>query len=439
MAATRTPNVFDPDSAPPVVPQGAVFDAPPPTMPTSPVWASGTPDMPSVAAPAVKAAPSPFEQNLNANYEQLNKLREQKANPWGTENNHPGALGKIAHVFSTIGNIAGDVVAPSVMANIPGTQMNRDARINQLQGQVGQEEQEKSQLADDALKPELQKAALRKSAAEASAQEQETADLPAKNAAENQYKAAQISALLHPQAKTDFEAWQKQNPTKPVEDWLHAQAATKPGNDFEQYYHDYITDNHLPDSAHNRLIARQAMAVAGQPPQRAPQITIINPQGQVQTLHSGEMVAPGSMSASQFGAGNAADVKEGKANEKASANMDSELGLMKQFEANPSPTNDVAMLMHYIGATKPESMGKIRLNENEIKLFGGTRSSLGDAEALVSRVTNGQRLTPEQRHNMVGTMSMLNTASKRGSKSESGGGAPPAGAKIRDYSTLGAK
>jgi len=33
--------------------------------------------------------------------------------------------------------------------------------------------------------------------------------------------------------------------------------ADKTPNDFEQFYKDYITDNHLPDSAHNRLMARQ--------------------------------------------------------------------------------------------------------------------------------------------------------------------------------------
>jgi len=156
---TRTPNVFDLDSAPPIVSSGAVFDAPP-AIPTSPVWASNAPELPAQAAPAVKAAPSPFEENLNQNYTALNKLREQKANPWGTENNHPGTLGKIGHIFSTIGNIAGDVVAPGVMARIPGTQLNRDMMTGQLQDRIEQEEQEKGQLKSQELKPQLDQAKL---------------------------------------------------------------------------------------------------------------------------------------------------------------------------------------------------------------------------------------------------------------------------------------
>lgn len=161
---------------------------------------------------------------------------------------------------------------------------------------------------------------------------------------------------------------------------------------------------------------RQYTLDTQRPPQVAPVLMMVpgaNGSSTAQVVRPGQTVTPGSMSASQFGAGNAADVKQGKAEDAAAANMDSELGLMKQFAANPSPTNDAAMLMHYIGATKPESMGKIRLNDRELKLFGGTRSSLGDAEALLTKVANGQSLTPDQRKDMVDTMTMISGAAKR--------------------------
>src|SRR5258708_27277544 len=38
---------------------------------------------------------------------------------------HPGLLGKIGHIAAKVGNIAGDVLAPGVMANIPGTDINK--------------------------------------------------------------------------------------------------------------------------------------------------------------------------------------------------------------------------------------------------------------------------------------------------------------------------
>jgi len=69
-----------------------------------------------------------------ASYEtQLERLQAQKEHPWGTEENHPGRLGRIGHVLGQIGNIAGDVVAPGVMANIPGTALNREAQIHAIE------------------------------------------------------------------------------------------------------------------------------------------------------------------------------------------------------------------------------------------------------------------------------------------------------------------
>src|SRR5438876_232719 len=48
----------------------------------------------------------------------------QKNNPWGSEANHPGKLGKLEHVLSTAGQVAGGALFPSIMAEIPGTSMN---------------------------------------------------------------------------------------------------------------------------------------------------------------------------------------------------------------------------------------------------------------------------------------------------------------------------
>lgn len=68
---------------------------------------------------------------------ELERLEEQKAHPWGTAENHPGLLGKIGHVAGKIGNIALDVAAPSLALNIPGTDLNR----------LGQESELKKELA----------------------------------------------------------------------------------------------------------------------------------------------------------------------------------------------------------------------------------------------------------------------------------------------------
>ena len=74
---------------------------------------------------------------------QAARLEDQRNNPWGSAENHPGLLGKIGHVAAKIGNIAGDIVAPATMANIPGTELNKKEQLNEAEGKaVGAEHAE---------------------------------------------------------------------------------------------------------------------------------------------------------------------------------------------------------------------------------------------------------------------------------------------------------
>lgn len=66
---------------------------------------------------------------------QLAKQHFDKMNPLGSAANRPGALGKAEHILGRIGNIAGDIVAPSTMALIPGTDLNKQRQAQQLRGQ----------------------------------------------------------------------------------------------------------------------------------------------------------------------------------------------------------------------------------------------------------------------------------------------------------------
>ena len=69
----------------------------------------------------------------------IEQMDFKKAHPWGSpESTHPGVLGKILHGLATAGNIAGDIVAPDVMANIPGTQMHNDIVHGNLEKELQQ-------------------------------------------------------------------------------------------------------------------------------------------------------------------------------------------------------------------------------------------------------------------------------------------------------------
>jgi hypothetical protein len=97
---------------------------------------------PAGAGPTLPATESGRDQV------ELDRLRDEQRHPWGTPENHPGTLGKIGHVLSRIGNIAGDVVAPATMAIIPGTDLNRRVEERGLENRVastGKEEAAESE------------------------------------------------------------------------------------------------------------------------------------------------------------------------------------------------------------------------------------------------------------------------------------------------------
>ena len=88
--------------------------------------------------------------SLASHQAELAREEDQKANPWGSAENHPGTLGKIGHVLGRIGNVAGQVFAPATMALIPGTDSNRNLQERGLQNEIGA--QQKEQNTEDATK-----------------------------------------------------------------------------------------------------------------------------------------------------------------------------------------------------------------------------------------------------------------------------------------------
>src|SRR5271170_903090 len=163
---------------------------PPPVFAPTPMT-DAPPQMPASAAPPVARTPTPIENNIANDQQQLQKVRWQQANPWGTPDNHPGTLGKVAHVFSNIGNIAGDIFAPDVMAHIPGTQMNREVKEGQLANRLNQENTENEQN----LQREAMTAHENEETAEAPGKTKSEEDLQGAETAEKQSATAQGPSL----------------------------------------------------------------------------------------------------------------------------------------------------------------------------------------------------------------------------------------------------
>lgn len=114
--------------------------------------------------------------------QKMSQAEFDKAHPWGADiSAHPGALGKIGHVLGNIAQTAGGIVAPGVVANIPGTRMNRaigeqaeaaeQGKALEREGQAeSRATQAKNVESEAGLRGAQQKEAEQKTAKEASEQ-----------------------------------------------------------------------------------------------------------------------------------------------------------------------------------------------------------------------------------------------------------------------------
>jgi hypothetical protein len=74
------------------------------------------------------------------------QLEFEKAHPWGAPiSKHPGTFGTILHGIAKAGNIAGEVLAPGTLENIPGTDLNRERNEREDLAGIQKAEQEQNQ------------------------------------------------------------------------------------------------------------------------------------------------------------------------------------------------------------------------------------------------------------------------------------------------------
>jgi hypothetical protein len=163
------------------------------------------------------------EGKVKADYiqEQINDLH--KNNPFGTAGNHPGALGRLGHIASKFGNLAGDVFAPATMELVPGTDLNKRVQEGGLQRQT-----------------------------QADVQEATAADKADKGAAAPTWKP--LGQPVHNPAtgKDEIQYYNEKDPSqvKFGGEFLEKPSEAK-SDDQAQYVAKYKKDNNLPDTAEN--------------------------------------------------------------------------------------------------------------------------------------------------------------------------------------------
>lgn len=154
-------------------------------------------DMLAGAAPP--PAPSdPLQQNIANNQQALQKVEWRQANPRGSANNQPGTWGHIAHVLGVAGNIAGDIFAPGITADIPGSQLNMERQHGSLAHTIDAEQQEESQnQSRDATTAATQAATA--------AEPQKAADQHGLSGATQKHLEAETSSLENPPGKFTYQ------------------------------------------------------------------------------------------------------------------------------------------------------------------------------------------------------------------------------------------
>ena len=197
------------------------------------------------------------------------------------------------------------------MAQIPGTEEHHEqllGRVNKnLTGDLtfGKDEAQNANLGATTAHTQAETAGLPQQQADTHAATGSRINLESSEIAEHN---AQAAALLHPQAKTDFEAWQQQNPGKPIEEWLKTQQMAKGPKTIppEQQYLTEYAQKH-PGSTVAQA-ERQYMLDTQRPPQ-APMVNMFVPGTQpgtetLQTVHPGQTIAAGAQTASGVNAVN---------------------------------------------------------------------------------------------------------------------------------------
>jgi hypothetical protein len=88
----------------------------------------------------------------------LAKQNFQHKNPWGSEGNHPGFMGKLGHGLAMAGNIGLDVLAPKTAELIPGTQLNRMQQQAATERGIGEDVAAGAKADKAAVLPNLKEA-----------------------------------------------------------------------------------------------------------------------------------------------------------------------------------------------------------------------------------------------------------------------------------------
>lgn len=386
----------------------------PPTLASIPMTSS-VPQLGSGLRPLVSATPS-FNQSQESHLQQQiqDYQAKQQQKPQGFWQN-------VGHIASKIGNIAGDIVAPSVMMNIPGTDLHNEiaqsGRFHHLAALQDQDRQQSQVDSQNALRG-AQTAGAQEETAEAPQKANDAHDLSQANAG-NLTSETDERDNPHPQYEVhDTQA----GPLFVNKATGQAQHLSVNGTPVGPKIATKTVQLQIGGKDHQVLIndtdgtVIKDLGVGG----IKPPTTNINSG----TWTLGEDPTTGAPKMFNSKTGEMKDAPQGmakqgtfeKGNEKVQ-NIVQGAAMAHQLQSEAEKGNaeaDPALALQFFKTIKgPDGTG-IRFTQTEQNLILGSRNAAGDLEAIGQKVIGGgQKFSPEQRNNVVKIIDLYAQAAQR--------------------------
>lgn len=405
-----------------------------------------------VAAPSVLgsvSSPSAGSVALTGAQNQL-----QADTPQKYDYSSHGVLGNIGHVLERFGNIAGDVLDPGATSLIPGSDLFKMRQLHQDHAllQQAQENKEAEQRESDSVNNESSNREQKQSEFDAEAPGR-AADVREKNAQAELAEGGKYQVIPTPQG------YIRVNPASG--DAQHLTVDGKPVGAPVKSEHVQLEIGGKPHTVLVDSTTGNVIHDLGPTGEKPPTVnvnagaeTVNVPDGQggytVQRARPGDHIAPGALSASGMSSMNAPTSQQRNAAGRAQQVLDSIPDVLNDLHTNAAQLgpgmgrfNDI--YSGKVGAPNPEFAGLV----SDLKLLG-TSVAIAHAQGRMSNELLNEfnsmiaepHQDPKNIEAVIGKVQKFMQRSAQqgkavGSQGESG--APPAGAKIRDYSTLGSK
>jgi hypothetical protein len=283
------------------------------------------------------------------------QLDYKAEHPWGSPvSAHPGALGSILHGLSVAGNIAGDVVDPSAMSLIPGTQLH-DAALARGNEQGIQKGEEAENQATEAAAKTTQAGA-----------EQERADTEQRKLEDTENDAA------NPKPQQTFEKLSDGSLVQLTTDPHTGNSAVKLLYKGDPKVETDVIQRDIDGKTHNFLVNKQTGADIkdlgeGKQPENVPHNLVVLPNGSVIEAKPGMTLPAGAQNLSGFASLNRPTTQERNVSDQAKLANEGIPGAIKEIQELKDELGPVA------GRWNDFMQGKVGLDNPK---FAGLRADL---------------------------------------------------------------